>query len=160
MEASMVEWGKIKVGTTLAFRYGAKHWFLDGSVGIRCESLEQGVMFIPHSLKEISLMAMLVNESKNKTKKCLMCGKNDSAKSCGACRVPRYCSKSCQVKSWKKDHKKVCKFMHTCSFDDLFLDITRPIESSRRGVRWWQTNLLSQLGQSPIHKILRQVHDI
>lgn len=38
--------------------------------------------------------------------KCV-CGK-DGKKTCSKCGIKRYCSKKCQVKDWKTNHKKVC----------------------------------------------------
>jgi len=43
--------------------------------------------------------------------RCSYCNKNvgrDKVKTCGRCRLVRYCSKECQVASWKRTHKLRC----------------------------------------------------
>lgn len=39
---------------------------------------------------------------------CDACGKSGVSKFCSKCRKVYYCSRSCQVKAWKRGHKRIC----------------------------------------------------
>lgn len=99
-------------GYTLILTYAEKHYFMDGSVGIR---LEEGasVMVLPHSIAEL----MDANDSvfgEDRKEKCASCGMkegdvSDGLKKCSRCKYTFYCGKECQAKAWAEGHKKDCK---------------------------------------------------
>jgi MYND finger len=43
--------------------------------------------------------------------KCDECGKLGCTQRCAACNYSCYCSKECQRDNWRKEHKKLCKFL-------------------------------------------------
>jgi len=42
---------------------------------------------------------------------CAQCGKQENLKVCAKCKFLRYCSRECQVLSWKEHHKQLCPFV-------------------------------------------------
>ncbi|KAI1133982.1 hypothetical protein F5Y05DRAFT_248908 [Hypoxylon sp. FL0543] len=116
-----------KVGNTIAVFYPFKHYFLDGTTGLRIEKSDE-VLIIPLNLEDV----MKMNEEViryipvgNVQRKCHGCDKvKDDLNMCGGCRLFCYCDKDCQSKAWnEKGHKKLCKALKRKNVRDLlFLD--------------------------------------
>eukprot|EP00397_Hematodinium_sp_SG-2012_P057228 GEMP01071326.1.p1 GENE.GEMP01071326.1~~GEMP01071326.1.p1 ORF type:complete len:251 (+),score=45.52 GEMP01071326.1:83-835(+) len=95
----------ISVGNTLAILYAERHQFLDGSVGIRQETVNNVYVF------RASLPTLIEESAARATNACFQCGKTGNLLTCAQCRISRYCTKECQRNHWKKTHKKLCKQM-------------------------------------------------
>ena len=110
----------LKNGSTILVTNGLKHTFFDDSIGLRIEHLDT-VSVVPCSMSELQQLSKLYHERKNV--KCWWCDPSPSTttsaehvamaieglKRCAACRTACYCSKDCQEKHWKKEHKRSCK---------------------------------------------------
>ena len=113
-ESGVFDFRTLKVGHIIAILFAERHYFMDGSIGIRIENLEY-VKVIPCSLTELTGLSEQYSSSKDA---CWGCGQeNKSLKKCGACKNAWYCNETCQRLDWGKRHKKVCKAMA----DFLFL---------------------------------------
>lgn len=116
----------LKKGSTVLVTNGQKHNFLDSSIGLRIEHLDT-VSVAPCSMRDLQLLSKLYHERKDA--RCWWCeassptttsptdpsvagaatAADGGLKKCSACKVARYCSKDCQVKHWKEEHKRSCK---------------------------------------------------
>eukprot|EP01029_Cantina_marsupialis_P014055 TRINITY_DN3111_c1_g1_i1.p1 TRINITY_DN3111_c1_g1~~TRINITY_DN3111_c1_g1_i1.p1 ORF type:complete len:216 (-),score=41.77 TRINITY_DN3111_c1_g1_i1:254-901(-) len=147
-DVKSINWTKIKKGMTLAIRYPVFHYFMDGQQGIRVEETPS-VKLIPFSLKEITKMGEILGKSKAKATKgiCSVCGKAEAKQKCGACSIPYYCSKECQKKDWKGEHKELCKYMRSSDFKDLFRPYLLSLKKSGSSDEavWWKNDLTKQL---------------
>jgi hypothetical protein len=111
------KWSQLKPGNTLAIMYPEKKQFLDGTEGIREESLDSCYIF-NSSLKNVQDEAQRLmhaadveaNVNVKESPECFGCGlKKEKLMQCSACKHASYCSKECQVKAWKDGHKYLCK---------------------------------------------------
>ena len=48
-------------------------------------------------------------------RECARCGISTGLKTCQGCKQVKYCSKSCQTKHWKHEHKGVCSTLSASS---------------------------------------------
>ncbi|KZP20941.1 hypothetical protein FIBSPDRAFT_826305 [Athelia psychrophila] len=101
-------------GYTLVLMYAERHYFADGTVGIR---LEEGasVKVLPYSVA--TLMAAndryFGQEGKGACDHC-KAGEKETAgglKNCARCKVISYCGKNCQNEAWSSGHKEDCKVL-------------------------------------------------
>ena len=69
------------------------------------------------------------------TNSCIACRAVESPDillhNCAACESALYCSKACQKKDWKKQHKQICKLLKE-GCDDLFLLQCQPFEMKKQ----------------------------
>lgn len=75
------------------------------------ENISQSNLGINDIAKQVSSVA----DSKNNSKKCATCNKENAAQRCARCQTTYYCSKSCQKSDWKL-HKLVCKKINNFVF--------------------------------------------
>ena len=132
-EAGHFNFNSLVKGHTLCVLYGQKHHFLDGTVGLRIEYLDD-VKVIPASLSTLLEISDAAPFGQEKQSQCWTCGQieetRDDGKSgrkvtstesqssqgttrlkkCGSCKVAKYCSKQCQKNDWKL-HKIHCALM-------------------------------------------------
>eukprot|EP01056_Protomagalhaensia_sp_Gyna25_P005966 Protomagalhaensia_sp_Gyna_25__5965@NODE_923_length_2416_cov_111_399663_g729_i0_p2_GENE_NODE_923_length_2416_cov_111_399663_g729_i0NODE_923_length_2416_cov_111_399663_g729_i0_p2_ORF_typecomplete_len185_score22_87zfMYND/PF01753_18/2_1e08Ribosomal_L40e/PF01020_17/0_24_NODE_923_length_2416_cov_111_399663_g729_i016312185 len=104
-------------GHTLAVMYAETHYFLDGSQGLRIESLES-VKIIPLSmgnLLQLSDQLRIFSRLNQDIAICHGCGKllhPGGRRKCGACLLFYYCGKDCQTRAWtEKLHKHFCRVL-------------------------------------------------
>lgn len=105
----------LKKGHTICVMFALQHYFIDGSIGLRIESLDT-ITAIPCSLSDLFALSAFYTRSRNA---CWACGKesitNSEAaisvhlKHCSKCRTAQYCCKQCQVEDWKKRHRRWCR---------------------------------------------------
>lgn len=93
-------------GTVLCFNHPQKHWFADGSVGLRIEDEDmKNVFHIPFGIKALNELNDYLCKNENK---CRECGQDDAQSKCVACKIP-YCDRSCQKNDWRPSHRNQCK---------------------------------------------------
>uniref|UniRef100_A0A1X7U948 MYND-type domain-containing protein n=1 Tax=Amphimedon queenslandica TaxID=400682 RepID=A0A1X7U948_AMPQE len=121
-ESGVFDFHTLKVGHTIAILFAEQHYFMDGSIGIRIESLDY-VKVIPCGLNELAELSKQYSSSKDT---CWGCGQESkSLKKCGACKNAWYCNETCQRQDWGKGHKKACKamadflFLHSLGFSPV-----------------------------------------
>ena len=123
-EDGVFDFKTLKNGRTILVTNGQKHNFLDGSIGLRIEHLDM-VSVVRCSMIELQQLSKVYHERNNA--KCWWCDASPSTttsveypvssaaiateglKKCSACKLARYCSKDCQEKHWKREHKRSCK---------------------------------------------------
>ncbi|PLB49277.1 hypothetical protein P170DRAFT_509858 [Aspergillus steynii IBT 23096] len=112
----------LKVGNTVAIMYAARHFFLDGSLGVRVEEGEMVKVF-PTSLENLLRLSEEIQSwprdfAEHST--CHACGAEGELKKCVRCGVLKYCNKECQEIGWKdKNHKKDCKIIADSDFQEM-----------------------------------------
>lgn len=116
-ERGIFDFKTLKKGHTICVMLAERHYFLDGSIGLRIESLDT-VKVIPCALSDLFAMSTFYSQCQENAA-CWACEKKstDSSaaasavnlKKCAACHIAQYCCKECQVKDWKERHRRWCK---------------------------------------------------
>mmetsp|Transcript_85462 Transcript_85462/g.171112 ORF Transcript_85462/g.171112 Transcript_85462/m.171112 type:complete len:538 (-) Transcript_85462:796-2409(-) len=88
-----------------------------------CQFVERLVVGLPRgwgisTIRPITLEATEVKE----VVVCAACGKEKASQVCSRCKETRYCSRECQTKHWKSDHKAVCKKPEDATKDLVTVD--------------------------------------
>ena len=106
-EDGVLDFSKLKIGSTFCLRYAQSHFFLDSQFGIRCEHFNN-VLVIPSNLS--TLMEISDFNPAAKSTRCWSCD-SEAAElmKCARCRLAHYCGKSCQSSDWTLRHKRWCK---------------------------------------------------
>lgn len=110
-ETGYFDFRQLKKGHTICVLFAEQHHFLDQSVGLRIERLDNVHVF-PLGLNELFSLSSTYAKCNNTS--CWSCGKsaaNGMKKKCGSCKVAYYCDKTCQADDWRKCHRKWCKAM-------------------------------------------------
>lgn len=113
---STFNWSDIKLGHTLCILYPEKKTFSainpDIEPGIIVVNLDSCFVFnAPLNLVHEEAQKLLRNADleTNQMLECFTCGtRKENLSQCGSCKLAKYCSKECQMTSWKTGHKKLC----------------------------------------------------
>lgn len=110
-ELGYFDFRQLKKGHTICVLFAEKHYFLDRTIGLRIERLDNVHVF-PLGLNDLFTLSRTYAE--NNDTKCWSCERSiaqDTKKKCGSCRVAYYCDKNCQTADWRKRHREWCKAM-------------------------------------------------
>ncbi|KAJ7449995.1 hypothetical protein B0H11DRAFT_1743343, partial [Mycena galericulata] len=109
------DYKNVKIGSTIAVMYAEKHYFLDGSYGLRLEH-PKFVKIFPCGLKTLLRISDDIESEApvDSAQKCKACGKEEhpdkiSLLRCSRCLGASYCGKECQTNAWNAGHKRECK---------------------------------------------------
>ena len=132
-ESGYFDFKLLKKGHTILVKTAQQHDFLDLSVGLRIEDLNN-VLVAKCSMDVLLTLSKMYHEKRET--KCWKCGRSsegeraaitgatasscgEELKKCAACKTARYCSKECQTSHWREAHKRSCKAM------PVFLRLTK-----------------------------------
>ncbi|KAF9015845.1 hypothetical protein BDZ89DRAFT_435112 [Hymenopellis radicata] len=97
----------LKIGYTVAIMY-AVH---TAELNLLAESREMITIF-PCGLERLHELGRFTDSSSNSEGLCLSC-KVSASKTCGRCKAGPYCSKECQVRHWRTEHKHECPIINS-----------------------------------------------
>ena len=110
-EHGYFDFRQLKKGNTICVLFAEQHYFLDQTIGLRIERLDNVHVF-PLGLDD--LFSLSSTYAKCNNTKCWSCEKSASdvmKKKCGSCKVAYYCDKKCQAADWTRRHRLWCKAM-------------------------------------------------
>ncbi|KAJ4483886.1 hypothetical protein J3R30DRAFT_3731979 [Lentinula aciculospora] len=93
-------------GSTICVMYANFHHFMDGHIGITLKE-PKNVKIVPLGLDGLVMASEIVRAGNSTPDLCVFCQK-PASKRCSSCSAISYCSKTCQTRAWKVNHKKEC----------------------------------------------------
>lgn len=123
-EPATFKWSDLKKGHTICILYAEQHPFMDGTMGIRVETLNNVKVFFG----SLDTLMQLSDDydaymQRKADKQCFLTecrAKHGTApyasKTCSRCHVATYCSVECQQADWKQ-HKPHCTLLP--SYDEV-----------------------------------------